>query len=117
MLDSYNILNNGKCPFCQSKVIKDNNESFSGNYDHCFCINKCIKVMRIRNEMNWVMFRIWMNCPTIRSIEVDSRDPENGIKCRIRLGSQDGFNIPHFDIFSYSLDELRNKIKKYLIFS
>jgi hypothetical protein len=117
MLTSYDILNNGKCPFCQNEANIPLYTSDKGKlYDHCYCINKCIKIMRIKNQMKWELFRVYLNGRPIRSLEANLNSECITCVATNQLGSQFGFNIPHFDIFSYSLDELKNKVKNYLIF-
>ena len=115
MLSSYDIVNNRKCPFCDSDITKDNTGAnyYDHCYDHCYCPNKCIKVMYEKNNGRWLLIRIFM--PEI-SIETDIRHDDAVLRCS-GFGPNQGITFPLFDVFSYSLPDLQNKMKTYLLFS
>jgi hypothetical protein len=100
------------CFFCQ-KLLKEI-EPISGfdKYIHYYCPIRCCKVMTLRSG-DWVLFRAYFDVGS--SIEINKRLGEKFLYQDRNTSSGDIY-LPLFDINSYTLHQLKNKIKKYLLF-
>jgi|SRR5271165_3774584 len=111
IISSYDIVNNGHCPFCNNVLISEKNSN--DMFEHSYCINGHMKVM-YDIERNWRLIRVNLKPVSIaihhlyydRMGIVYENFPHKSVTF-----------LPYFDIFSYSFVELNNKIKLYSLFS
>jgi hypothetical protein len=103
------------CLFCQEKLLILDIYTTNDKYIHYRCPKKCCKVMTESSSGNWILFRIYLDQPNFFSIEIDKRQGEYFLY-RDHMRKNE-VRLPIFDITPYSLLELKNKIKKYLLFS
>jgi hypothetical protein len=110
----FDIVDNRICPFCNG-AISYNASDFI--FEQAYCPDQHIKVMYAKNDKKWTLIRVYLNLSRSRqgSLRID-RDIKPVIMMLDVFG-KDYLRIPLFDIFSYSLDELKNKIKLYTLFS
>jgi hypothetical protein len=107
-MKEFSILNSGKCPFCQEKlVLLDIGAAFT----NLKCISSHI-VVGFTNKEEWRNFAIYF---------------VNGWKIRYWYGFRflelfvsdidPPISILVFDLFNYSFEQLENKIKNYVVFA
>jgi hypothetical protein len=103
-----------RCQFCQTalKAMDPFDEKVLHQYIHFHCPKKCCKVMRPKIG-DWVLFRVYLDKHS--SVEIDRRVSEKF--CYKNYSKGTAIYLPNFDINNLSLLKLKNKIKKYLLFS
>ena len=99
------------CLFCHKALKALEPLGDLDNYIHSHCPTKCCKVMTSRAG-DWILFRIRLD--EFSSIEIDKRKER---KFLYRHVDSNDIYLPLFDIKFYSLLEIKNKVKKYLLFS
>ena len=122
IISSYDILNNRRCPFCDNSIDNVfNNDEYIYGYRHFYCSHQNvvlndgaqhghIKVMYKSVIDQWELFRVhFFNS----NITVDNRN-RDGI---LYISDAGKTYLPYFNVFSYSYQELQDKIKLYLLFS
>ena len=100
------------CLFCQTDLKAMDLFTKDDKYIHYHCPKKCCKVMTLQSG-DWILFRIRFDNDS--SVEIDKRVGKFFIYQDYNKAIY--FCLPLFDIRPYSLLELKNKIKKYIVFS
>jgi hypothetical protein len=119
--DYLNIVNNKKCPYCNSVLVSNSSvenvveNAYGKDHRYCYKHKYRLKVMYSNKTetCEWILIRVFMAEEV--SVEIDKRI---GNFLRITSYPDNIFEqIPIFNIFACPLSELQNKIKGYLIFT
>ena len=118
IIRSYDIVNNKICPWCRTAIDCGPNYS-SELFWHLYCRHEDshLKVMYEKETNQWQLIRIYFrNEKSIdNTLLIDKRYIDRGLV--INESFDNRIIMPFFDVFSYSLDDLRDKIKLYVLFS
>jgi hypothetical protein len=105
------------CPYCKKEMISMGiNISFQ-TYYHLYCPNNHFKIMRETGKTNdWVLCRVYLNADSHLTSNTMVIDKRVDLKIRYYTDSREEIILPAFDFTFYSLDALKEKMKKYLTF-
>lgn len=115
-INNYNWINeciqssNKICPYCKSASMQITEKNFS--YE---CLNSCLIIYLDWNQEEWYQFSIYLNSSyPYTCLSVSKSQFYLGIALYIKNGKT--IYLPHFNVFDYSISELNQKIKQYLVF-
>jgi hypothetical protein len=102
------------CPFCKLLLEDEDN----GVY-YCSKDNKCCSICFDKNKMYFIFVRVYLG--SFGELIVDKRNNTKG-ELYVILDNKDWTanyidTIPCFDVLQYTIPQLINKIKTYILFS
>lgn len=104
------------CPYCKCDYLR-----YSSTYSSsCKCLNSCLVIYYSNFNFNYMSIREWseiiifLNSSASKALILNKGDFDLGIKY---CNSGQRIYFPHFNIFDYSIQDLKKKIESYLVFA